>query len=169
MPRNKSPQTTSRGVKKAKTNPKEKSRNSQIPKFTLKQRKLVEAIPHSANLREAGIKAGYAIKSGSGQIYRDATRKHIIAYLNSQGFDKQGMINRFDGLSQLILKQRKPDWSNTNRSYENISKIIGLYADNAVSITPDNLTIQFIAGSTPPCNQGLPPIDTNTTQPNEIE
>ncbi len=88
--------------------------------LTLKQAKLLEAIPHCKTLKEAGIQAGY--EENTRQIYRESTKRHI-----REAYSPEMIVNKFEELHGIALKRN--DLSNANRSLEALSRINAMFKD----------------------------------------
>ncbi len=102
---------------------------------TIKQKKLMRAIPESKSLREAAIKAGYTEKSVN--IYKKATKRHIRESLKAMGYDEGSIKLEFERLSNLA--ESKNDFSNAMRGKENIARIMGLFKDKTELTTKSSV------------------------------
>lgn len=92
---------------------------------TIKQKKLLKAIPKANTLKEAGAMAGYSFESRN--IYRASTKKHIEKSLQAMGYSEEAIKEEFERLSKL--SELNKDFSNAMRGKENIARMCGYFKD----------------------------------------
>ena len=89
---------------------------------TLMKQRLVENIPKSKTLQEAGLKAGYSKKARN--IYRKDTKRHIALLLAEKGITREWGEKMIREVIKLGLA--KEDLSNVNRSLDLILTVAGV-------------------------------------------
>lgn len=109
--------------------------------MTLKQTRLLNAIPTSKTLAEAKRKAGYSELSRI--PYLKLTKLNIAKKLGELGYDKESMKQRFELGSAIALKLK--DVSNYHRGNENICKLQRFFDSGSVGdVDARQFTINFI-------------------------
>lgn len=128
--------------------------------MTLKQSRLIKAIPESSTIMEAGIKAGYS--PSARKMYTAGTRRLILDELNRLGYDRQSMLQRFNIGSAVALA--KKDIGNYHRGHENICKLQGFMNDNQPEQS-STIEINFIIKPTLQASTN----DIQVTQPIDVQ
>ena len=92
---------------------------------TLKQRRLISALPKAKTLAEAGRLAGYT-KQGH-NIYRRNITKHIREVLGNIGYSDAALKQRFNLGADLALQNK--DCTNYLRANEDLARMAGAFKD----------------------------------------
>ena len=107
---------------------KAKCKTSNVKPITLKQQRLIDNIPSSSTMMEAGIKSGYAPKSGN--IYRQNIKQHIQSVMDRGSVTAQDIEALHLGLAEASMTaDKKPDFTNATRNVEGLGRIKGVYID----------------------------------------
>lgn len=96
--------------------------------MTLRQDNLAKEILTSKTLKEAGLKAGYKLDTGSRQIYRQSTKKHIAKIFQEQGVTKESLKQAYEDCLELCRK--KEDYSTLKATIDSLAKLYGHLKDN---------------------------------------
>jgi len=95
--------------------------------MTLRQDNIAKEVLTSKTLKEAGLKAGYKLDTGSRQIYRKSTKEHIAKIFQEQGVTRDSLKKAYEDCLELCRK--KEDYSTLKATIDSLARLYGHLKD----------------------------------------
>ena len=122
-----------------------------VKQLNKKQRALVEALPHTKTLYEAGLIAGYGTKDNMHSLSANTSRAlrsvRVQEALDYLGINPKSIIGNFQRIANVSAENVELKASDILRATENLAKIHDLYPAQRVEKTERSLRVIFYSMS----------------------